>query len=195
MVLSFQALWRRHVLETYGGGAAPLGRPTSYARRRVSTGASWSTWSPPWHAWPAASGSCGRAFDCTYDQISLVGLLLFWKEIHYKHFLMVISMTKSRVLSNFMRGINNFGLNCILLFQQIWSLSQKTYKLRFEPKLLNVFLRRSSLGSTHSSQKNESCRNHWIWKRLWNKFSMYVNVKPWLYIHNRGLGGFVVVCF
>ena len=40
--------------------------------------------------------------------------LLFWKQIHYKHLLlMVISMEKSRVLSNFIRGANNFGLNCI----------------------------------------------------------------------------------
>ena len=43
--------------------------------------------------------------------------LLFWKQIHYKHLLlMVISMEKSRVLSNFTRGANNFVLNCI------WSL-------------------------------------------------------------------------
>ena len=33
---------------------------------------------------------------------------------------MVISMDKSRVWSNFIRGANNFGLNCKLLFDSFW---------------------------------------------------------------------------
>ncbi len=72
-----QALWRRHVLATYGWRAAPLGRKAQNAWWQLSTGStwtSWSSWSEAWDAHSSTTRTSGKSWELLLLRKTLMNL-------------------------------------------------------------------------------------------------------------------------
>ncbi len=88
-----QALWRGHVLATYGGRAAPLGRKAQNAWWQLSTGStwtSWSSWSEAWDAHSSTTRTSGKSWELLLLRKTLMNLpkhvVCVWGTVPFKKF-------------------------------------------------------------------------------------------------------------